>query len=192
MGDMSANKKKKIEYRCEHTERVDPKKLKPHPKNANKHPKAQVRLLADVIQRVGWRIPVIVSKRSGFIVAGHGRQAAAIELGCKAPVDYQDFKDETEELDVLMADNIIPELAVWDDKLRLENLEELKLENIEFNIEVEDFTEDQANSSELPSLDDLMPFHMDTWADSKEEINRAYELLTTEGFHCVRTQSEKK
>ena len=53
-----------------------------------------------------------MSKRSGFIVKGHGRLAAALLEGVKeAPVDYQNYTTEAEEYAVLVADNRIAELA---------------------------------------------------------------------------------
>lgn len=123
-----------IEYKCEHTDRVDPSTLKGHPKNPNKHPSRQVDALAGNITRYGWRHPIVVSKLSGLIVCGHCRQQAALKLGCDAPVDYQDFADETEELAVLMADNIIPELAEMDSELKVAALEELKIHDVELEI----------------------------------------------------------
>jgi hypothetical protein len=63
--------------------------LKPNPNNPNKHPKEQIKQLAKIIKFNGWRAPITVSKRSGFIVRGHGRLAAAKELGTTSvPVDF--------------------------------------------------------------------------------------------------------
>lgn len=90
---------------------VDPKSLKPHPKNSNKHPKEQIERLANIIKYQGWRQPIIVSKRSDFIVAGHGRLEAALSLGMTTvPVSFQHFDDETQELAHMVADNAI---ALW-------------------------------------------------------------------------------
>ena len=51
--------------------------LVPHPRNPNKHGDNQIALLAKIIGNQGWRNPIVVSERSGFIVAGHGRLGAA-------------------------------------------------------------------------------------------------------------------
>lgn len=99
---------------CAHDEIVPVEQLKPNPKNPNRHPEDQVEILSKVIQAQGWRQPVKVSKRSGFIVSGHGRYAAATLLGCPVPVDYQDYESEAEELADLLADNRIAELAELD------------------------------------------------------------------------------
>jgi ParB-like chromosome segregation protein Spo0J len=149
---------KDIAVKCEHTKLVDPAELKDHPRNANKHPKEQIRALAGNIREFGWRHPIVVSKRSGFIVMGHGRRDAALELGCRAPVDYQDFESEDEELAVLVSDNVIPELAEMDEELLKANKELIDaagfdLEIIGFPlIDVPNFQ--PTDESDQPSLDE--------------------------------------
>jgi len=69
--------------------------LQPNPRNPNKHPSAQIELLAKIITAQGWRAPVTVSRRSGLIVRGHARRLAAAQAGCAyAPVDYQDYDSD--------------------------------------------------------------------------------------------------
>jgi ParB-like chromosome segregation protein Spo0J len=101
---------------CAFDELVALEKLVPNPRNPNQHPQSQVALLAKVIAHQGWRSPVVVSTRSGFIVAGHGRYEAAKVLGLSAvPVDYQDFATEADEWAHLVADNRLAELAEADE-----------------------------------------------------------------------------
>lgn len=52
-------------------------KLKPNPLNRNSHPKNQIKRLEKIIKAQGFRSPIVVSNRSGLIVAGHGRLQAA-------------------------------------------------------------------------------------------------------------------
>lgn len=99
-----------IKIHCTHDEIVDPKKLKDHPKNRNKHSTEQVERLAKLYDYHGIRHPVIVSKRSGCIVAGHGRKLAAIKAKTKLPVVYQEFESDEAEYAFLQADNAI---ALW-------------------------------------------------------------------------------
>ena len=97
---------------CSFKELRDPATLVPHPRNPNQHPAKQIELLARIIRHQGWRNPIVVSSRSGFVVAGHGRLAAALQLGATAvPVDVQDFATEADEWAHLVADNRIAELA---------------------------------------------------------------------------------
>jgi len=103
-----------VQIHCVYTELSDPTLLIPNPRNPNHHPKRQIELLAKIIQSQGWRTPVTVSNRSGFVVRGHGRLQAALLLGCKVPIDRQDYASEAEEWADLIADNRIAELAEMD------------------------------------------------------------------------------
>ncbi len=106
--------------------------LKPNPRNPNTHPARQIELLAKNIRYLGWRHPITVSKRSGFIVAGHGRLAAARELGVQlVPVDYQDFASDSDEMAVLVADNRLAELASLDLNSLESIIDDLKVEGFD-------------------------------------------------------------
>ena len=101
---------------CSHDELLPLAKIIPNPKNPNDHPKEQVKLLSEIINAQGWRAPITISTRSGFIVAGHGRLEAAYAMGASvAPVDYQNFASEAEEYAVLVADNRLAELSEIND-----------------------------------------------------------------------------
>lgn len=103
---------------CAHDALVPLDELKPHPKNPNTHPQAQIEMLARVITATGWRHPVIVSRQSGYVCAGHGRLAAARLAGLDSvPVNYQSFKTEAEEIEFLIADNRLAELSETDNAL---------------------------------------------------------------------------
>lgn len=103
---------------CAHDAIVPLKDLTPNPRNPNQHPPEQIKALGAIIRATGWRAPITVSTRSGFIVKGHGRMMAAqLEDMTEAPVDYQEYASEAEELADLTADNRIAELATIDNKL---------------------------------------------------------------------------
>lgn len=115
-GDSPMRLLKKIE--CAFDKIVPISELKPNPRNPNQHPKKQIKMLAQIISQSGWRAPITVSTRSGFIVRGHGRLLAAQELGLdSAPVDYQDYESDAAELADLIADNKIQELSALDDSI---------------------------------------------------------------------------
>lgn len=87
--------------------------LVPHPKNPNKHPPEQVARLAEIIEFQGWRYPVKVSNRSGFVTSGHGRiEAAKLKGWTDVPVSYQDYESEAQEYADVVSDNAIAE---WSD-----------------------------------------------------------------------------
>jgi DNA modification methylase len=100
---------------CAHDELVPIDHVVGNPRNPNTHPAAQIELLAKIISAQGWRAPITVSTRSGFVVRGHGRLAAAQLLGAETvPVDFQDYESEAAEWADLIADNRIAELAETD------------------------------------------------------------------------------
>jgi 16S rRNA G966 N2-methylase RsmD len=100
-----------IQIHCKYDELVNPKKLKNHPKNRNKHGQDQIDRLAELYKYHGIRHPIIVSNLSKCIVAGHGRKLAAIRAGIsEMPVVYQDFESSEAEYAFIQADNAI---ALW-------------------------------------------------------------------------------
>lgn len=107
------------QIKCSHSKLVPIGELKPNPRNPKKHPPRQIALYARLIDGHGWRAPIVVSNRSGFIVKGHGALMAAEKLGCATvPVDFQDFNSEAEEWAHMIADNQLAEYAeVADDEL---------------------------------------------------------------------------
>lgn len=120
---------------CAYDKLVEIDDLKPNPKNPNQHPLEQITLLAHIIQEQGWRAPVTVSTLSGFVVRGHGRLMAAKLAGCKqVPVDYQDYKNEAEELADLVADNRLAELAEMDSEMLAEIFSELDLSELDLDL----------------------------------------------------------
>lgn len=89
-----------------------------HPQNPNVHPDAQLALYGAAIVARGWRESITISRRSGFVVKGNGGVLAARKLGLsEAPVEYQDYASEDEELADLLAHNRLPELSRTDKEL---------------------------------------------------------------------------
>ncbi len=121
--------------KCSYDSLVALAELRPNPSNPNKHPNKQIGLLAKNIADLGWRHPIIVSNLSGMIVVGHARLEAAQKLGCTvAPVDYQDFESEAEELAYLLADNRIAELAEIDTELVRALIDKLDESDIDLDL----------------------------------------------------------
>jgi hypothetical protein len=100
-----------LNIHCQYSELVSPLKLKPNPRNRNKHSQDQIIRFANILSFNGIRRPIRVSKRSGFITSGHGLLQACQHLGLKeVPVSYQDYESEEAEYADLTADNA---LALW-------------------------------------------------------------------------------
>ena len=64
-----------IKVNCAHDKMVPLADLVPNPRNPNTHPKRQIELLAKIIKRQGWRHPITISNKSGFIVEGKSKIA---------------------------------------------------------------------------------------------------------------------
>ena len=129
---------------CAHDHIVSIGKLVPNPKNPNTHPDSQVQLLGRIIREAGWRQPITVSTRSGFIVKGHGRHAAALLEGLKeVPVDYQEYESEAAEYADMVADNRLAELAEIDQKMLADIFAEIDLDEIP--MELTGYTEEEAD-----------------------------------------------
>lgn len=163
---------------CAHDEIVDIAKLVPNPKNPNKHPDSQIQLLGRIIRQTGWRQPITVSKRSGFIVKGHGRLAAATLEGVKAvPVDFQNYANEAEEYADLVADNRIAELAEMDNKLLADIFADV--DTGEIPMELTGYTEDEVETL-VTALSEALHEDKDN-VDSDAETQETQETVTQKG-----------
>jgi len=67
--------------------------IKLYPKNAKKHDKKQLELLAKIVAEVGWRQNTEVNQ-DGVIVAGHGRYLC-----------WQEYKDKLNLPDIWITDD---------------------------------------------------------------------------------------
>lgn len=101
---------------CSYTTLEPTESLVENPRNPNRHPDDQIVALAKIIRHQGWRNPIVVSKRSGFVIKGHGRLLAARMLELESvPVDFQDYENEAAEWADMIADNKIAELSNIDE-----------------------------------------------------------------------------
>lgn len=134
-----------IPVHCAHDDLVDITTLVPNPRNPNQHSDKQIELLAKIIKNQGWRAPITVSTRSGFIVRGHGRLLAAQLLRVsQVPVDRQDYATEAEEWADLIADNRIAELSQIDDSLLVGLMAELNTSD--FDVSLTGFSDKQIDN----------------------------------------------
>ena len=127
---------------CAHDKIEDVTKLVPNPRNPNTHPDSQIQMLGRIIRNTGWRQPITVSTRSGFIVKGHGRLQAALLEGVKeVPVDLQSYTSEAEEYADLIADNRLAELSEIDNRMLADIFADI--DTGEIPLEMTGYTEDE-------------------------------------------------
>ena len=103
--------KKTVEPEFEITiEYMRPSELKPHPHNFRKHPKKQRVALKRSLAEFGFVVPIVVNKRTGFMLDGHLREEVVSDSDDKIPVSVVDW-DELKEKKFLAAFDRIGELA---------------------------------------------------------------------------------
>lgn len=101
--------------RCAYTDLLPPTELRPNPLNPNKHGPKQLEMFIAIVGFQGWRRPITVSKRSGFVTKGHGALEAALAAGwSEVPVDYQEYESEHAEKADLVADNQLARMSEMD------------------------------------------------------------------------------
>lgn len=107
--------------------------LKPNPRNARTHNPRQITQIARSIERFGFTNPVLVDEDL-MIIAGHGRVAAAKQLGHDAvPILRLGDLSEADKRAYLIADNKLAEKAGWDREILAIELQGL----VELNYEIE-------------------------------------------------------
>src|SRR5262249_5311914 len=140
--------------------------LKPFPGNPRHHPEAQIARLMRSIEQV-WTNPILIDE-TGTILAGHGRWEAAKRLGrSEVPTLTIAGLSAAEKRAVVIADNRLPEQAVWDFDLLRGHFTELI--DLEFNVELTGFStgeidlllDGKPSPATADPVDDLTGFRFD-------------------------------
>lgn len=109
------------------------KDLKPYDKNAKKHPKKQVKFIANSIEQFGMNDPIGVWGEDNMIVEGHGRLEACKSLGyTEVPCIRLDHLSDEERKAYTLAHNKVAE-SEWDFDLLGEEINEI------FTLDMEEF-----------------------------------------------------
>ena len=102
-------------------------RLVPSPRNARKHPKAQIAEIAGSIAAFGFANPILVDP-DGEVIAGHGRLAAAKQLGISVvPVIVISGLTDLQKRELMLADNRIALNAGWNREMLDRELKDLAL-----------------------------------------------------------------
>jgi hypothetical protein len=114
--------------------------LKLNPKNARIHSRRQIRQIARSIRAFGFNVPVLVDADLN-VIGGHGRIHASLELGLtEVPTICLEHLSEAQARAFMIADNRLTETSVWDDRLLAEQLKELSVLDLDFDLETTGFT----------------------------------------------------
>ena len=112
--------------------------LRFYARNARTHSKKQLRQIAASIERFGFTNPVLIAE-DGEIIAGHGRVAAAQQLGWKTvPTIALAHLSEAERRAYVLADNKLALNAGWDREILAIELQGLT--DLAFDVELTGFS----------------------------------------------------
>jgi hypothetical protein len=145
-------------------ERWPIERLVPYEKNARTHSAEQIAQLRASIQEFGFTNPILVASDDG-ILAGHGRLAAAKDLGlAEVPVVVLDHLTPTQRRAYVLADNKLALNAGWDVDMLASEIEELQA--VEFDLSLLGW-----------SADELKGLAEDGWASDIEAVEKHDENL---------------
>jgi DNA modification methylase len=147
-----------ISYNGRTLELIDPKLLKQHPRNSNKHPIKQKTLLKASVAKFGFNRAIFING-DDVILAGHAMHEAALANGLETvPVIRVPDMPEAEQRAFMLADNRLAEFSEFDREMLSKELSFLL--DAEFDIGVTGFdmgdidlgfgTDDQKSSAEPP------------------------------------------
>jgi hypothetical protein len=134
----------------------------PYPGNARVHSKKQVRTIARSLAANGWTNPLLIDD-DHVIVAGHGRHAAALELGqATVPCIILTGLLPAEVRAYRLADNRIALDATWDEELLALEFEALRIDGIDLELTGFDAAEidlmiDAERGEAADPADEVMP-----------------------------------
>jgi len=141
------------------------------PGNPQRHSKGQIGQIARSITVFGFIAPVLID-REGKVIAGHGRLAAARELGLtEVPTLCLDHLTPDQARAFSIADNRLAEIATWDDRLLAQQLRDLSLIGLDFSLELTGFEIGEIDLR-IRSLEEA-PDRADDPADAVHEVPAA-------------------
>jgi len=131
-----------------HVEEWPIARVMPYASNAKRHPEMQVNQIMASIRQFGFTNPILVDTK-GVVIAGHGRIAAAINLGLKkVPIIKLAHLSEDQAKALRIADNSIAQAGTsWDPDMLEAELASLRA--VKFDLEPIGL-----DSIELPDLDE--------------------------------------
>ena len=166
-------------------------RLRPYERNARTHSPEQVAQIAASIQEFGFTNPILVDGADG-ILAGHGRLAAAKDMGLtEVPVIVLDHLTPTQRRAYILADNKLALNAGWDEELLRVEIGALLSESIDVSLlgwsggelsdlwggEVEQPEPEPEDPDDPPPMDQgialaivLSPQELMQWRNAKAEI----------------------
>jgi DNA modification methylase len=143
--------------------------IRPNPRNARMHSRGQIREIANIIEAVGWTVPILVDEKRRLI-AGHGRLEAAKLLGLQTvPAIMLRGLSEAKRRALALADNRIPQSAGWDRQVLAAELPQLAELLIEEGLDI------SLTGFEPAEIDQLQVDFEENTSDPNGEIDPAWQ-----------------
>ena len=109
-------------------------RLVPYERNARTHSPEQLAQLRASIQEFGFTNPILVDAKDG-VIAGHGRLAAARDMGlAEVPVVVLDHLSPEQKRAYIIADNQLALNAGWDAEILQQEVMALNLADFDLNL----------------------------------------------------------
>ena len=147
---MASTKNRAFDHR-HYTDWRRPEELIPYEKNAKIHDEHQIRNLVTSLKRFGWQQDCVITS-DNVLVIGHGRQMAAMRIGCEIPVHVIDktAEDLTDEdiRELRIADNQTNAETGFDFDLLAADLEGLDFDGFDFDFQMPEIPEEPVIVSE--------------------------------------------
>jgi ParB-like chromosome segregation protein Spo0J len=173
-------------------------RLRPYERNARTHSPEQVAQIAASIQEFGFTNPLLVDGSDG-ILAGHGRLAAAKDMGlAEVPVIVLDHLSAEQRRAYILADNQLALNAGWDMELLQQEVVGLNL--ADFDLSLLGFDEDRIaglldpegidredappTGADDPGKEYQQKYAVAVECSSEAEQETVYEKLNGEGYAC--------
>ncbi len=158
-------------------------RLIPSPRNARTHSDAQVAEIAGSIRAFGFANPILVSEQ-GDVIAGHGRLAAARQLGLQeVPVIPLRGLSEVQRRQLILADNRIALNAGWDiDMLKLELAD---LSALGADLSVLGFTEQELAAALAPGVALGLTDENQVPAIAEQAVSRSGDIWCMDGHRLA-------
>ena len=172
----------------ERLERWPIERLVPYERNARTHSPEQVAQIAASIQEFGFTNPILVASDDG-ILAGHGRLAAARDLGlAEVPVVVLDHLTPTQRRAYVLADNKLALNAGWDVDMLTAEME--IIQSADFDLSLLGWSEDELSGLLAPEVNELedMP---DLPSGDREPIQQMTFTLHDDQAEIIKEAIEK-
>jgi len=136
--------------------------------------------VAESIKAYGWKQPLVIDE-NGVIIVGHTRYKAAQMLGLKTvPCVVADDLTPEEAKAYRLADNKVADFSFWDNKLLLEELDELDamaddlFTGFEFS-DIFDYTMDEKDNDAILDNEEGIIYEAVFKSEDEEKIKRIKE-----------------